>query len=242
MDKFIGVLGGMGTEATQFFYNTLISFSNAEVDQKHLKVLLFNNSKIPDRTNYILNNTDNPVFELVKTAKILENAEVDFIVMPCNTAHFFYEQIQNEVQIPIINVVLETVIELKRNYSKSVNVGLLATNGTIHADIYRKTFDKFNINLIYPDKDEQQIVNNMIYKIKSKQLNVTECLNNLINDFKKRENLGVIILGCTELSLIKNGITSGEIIDTNHLLALRSYVYAKNIEEISDCYNQKFNF
>ena len=97
MDKYIGVLGGMGTEATAYFYNRLVSLDDAKSDQEHLKVLLYNNSKIPDRTDYIINKVNNPVKELLDSVILLENAGVDFIVMPCNTSHYFYNELQRSI-------------------------------------------------------------------------------------------------------------------------------------------------
>lgn len=238
MNLFVGILGGMGTEATTYFYNKLMSYDKANSDQEHLKVMLYNNPGIPDRTEYILKKVNSPLNELIESAKILEKTGVDFIVMPCNTSHYFYSEIIKHVKIPFVNIIKEVALEIKSKNKNYINVGLLATKGTIRGNVYKKIFNQFSLNVIYPNENEQELINNTIYKIKSNNQIDFGNLKSKIRAFCSRENIDIIILGCTELSLIKNYIFDKDVnfIDSNEILAKRTYLYAKRIINISDFY------
>jgi aspartate racemase len=106
MEKTIGILGGMGPEATAYLFRKIIRHTKADKDQEHLKVIIFNNPKIPDRTDFILEKgTENPLPYLAEAAKELQRSGADFIIIPCNTAHYFYEDICRAVSIPVINMI-----------------------------------------------------------------------------------------------------------------------------------------
>ena len=241
MDQFVGILGGMGTDATTYFYNKLMELDIARNDQEHLKIMLYNNSKIPDRTNYILNQNKNPLNELVNSAKMLETAGVDFITLLCNTAHHFYNEIKCNLSIPILNIVYEIVFYLIRENKMDKRIGLLATKGTITADVYKKIFENHNLDVIYPSIIEQNVVNDFIYSIKMKKELELEKFNDILKDFYLKNNLDAIILGCTELTLIKDRLNFGSciVIDSCDLLVRRTYLYAKGIEDINQVYKLK---
>ena len=231
MDKFIGILGGMGTDATNYFYQLLHSYSDASCDQEHLNVLLYNHAKIPDRTHYILHEENNPTQHLVESAQLLENAKVDFIVIPCNTAHYFYEAISSKVDIPVINLIDEVLIEANTN-----KVGILATKGTIQSNLYGRYASKYKMDVVYPDHTLQEDINKIIYQIKE-GINVdVNVLNKQLQVFVEENNLNTIILACTELSLIVDQlkIDNTKIIDSNSLLAKLTYQYGKGIIPYKD--------
>ena len=235
MDKFVGILGGMGTEATSYFYAQLMSFVNATSDQEHLKVLLYNNSKIPDRTNYILNHTNSPLGELITSAKILEHAGVDFIVIPCNAAHHFYDEIKKNLSIPLIDITREVLAEIQINKQSKTTIGLCATTGAIKAAIYEKSFEAEGLKLYTPNELEQNVINEVIYDIKNKKHIDYDRLSSAINNFCLCHQINTLILGCTELSLIKNKLKLSGIVvmDSNTILAYRTYQYAKNMIEVT---------
>ena len=109
-EKILGVLGGVGPLATIYFADLVVKMTDAKTDQEHIAMVILNHASIPDRTDYILDKTKpNPLPVMIKDAKMLEDDKCSFIVIPCNTAHYFYEEIQKSVNIPIINILEETV-------------------------------------------------------------------------------------------------------------------------------------
>ena len=199
--KTIGILGGMGPLATATLFNNIILNTSANKDQEHIPILIHNNTKISDRTAYILDDEkENPKSELIKSAKILEEGGADFIIMPCNTAHFFYEDIQKEVKIPVINMIKEAISQIQEN-DLGKKVGLLSTDGTIKARVYHNLLEKENMEVVVPSKENQKHVMNLIYNIKEdiKQDN----LDGFYMAIKEMEDEGVdiIISGCTEVSV-----------------------------------------
>ena len=229
MSKFIGILGGMGTEATTYFYNKLISRSAGRNDQEHLKVILFNHSGIPDRTYYILHKEKSPVKELVEGVKVLNDAGVDFIVVPCNTAHYFYEDMVRQVDVPILHMIHEIGKVISLTPTKDKKIGVLATTGTVRSEIYSKIFGEYDLKTFFPNEVEQSLVNDFIYEIKKgKSRNFIE-FNHFLEKFFLDNKLTHIVLGCTEFSLIKNEIVNLEIeiIDSTELLVEKTYEYSR---------------
>jgi len=141
-EKIIGILGGMGPEATIDLFYKIIKFTPAEKDQEHLRIIIDNNPKIPDRTNAILGTGKDPLPELITTAKNLEKAGADFIIMPCNTAHYFISKIQKNISIPILNMIQETANDVKRVFPDFKKVCLFASKGTYKTKLYNTFFDK----------------------------------------------------------------------------------------------------
>lgn len=110
MKNSVGVLGGIGPLATVYFMDLIIRMTEAETDQEHINMLVSNHATIPDRTDYILGKSeDSPLKDMTDDAKMLEEAGCLFIVIPCNTAHYFFEDIERSVKIPVINIIKETI-------------------------------------------------------------------------------------------------------------------------------------
>jgi aspartate racemase len=205
--EMAGIIGGIGPEATSYFTSLLIKFRlpYAVKDQDHIPYLLFNNPQIPDRTEYILQQSENnPLPEIVKTGITLKNAGATFLVMTCNTAHTFAQAIESEVGLPLINMVDETAEYIHRKYGNNATVGLLATTGTIHAKLYQDALYKKSstIAVLTPENDEQTSVMNAIYDIKSNSVNErnTQELYDVASKLVSR-GASTIILGCTEIPL-----------------------------------------
>lgn len=217
--KKIGIIGGMGPMATVDLFYRIIKFTRAYSDLQHIHIIIDNNTSIPDRTNYILGSGPNPVLELIKSARFLENSGANFLLMPCNTAHFFYEYIQKSISIPLLNM-----IEITAKYCKSQNlsrVGLLSTAGTLKTRIYHDALIKEGITCETPNDEENDITMKYIYQYKSGILNndinpLLTIINNIIDKGANR-----IILGCTELPIICRCIkTDVPLINPVQLLAL----------------------
>ncbi|GAH56604.1 unnamed protein product, partial [marine sediment metagenome] len=143
-EKIIGILGGMGPEATIDLFYKIIKFTPAEKDQDHFRIIIDNNPKIPDRTAAILGKGEDPLPALQETARNLEKAGVDFIIIPCNTAHYFLPQIQKSVNIPVLNMIEETAKETRKRIFPIQKVGLLASMGIYKTEIYHQHFKKFH--------------------------------------------------------------------------------------------------
>ncbi|MBU4562061.1 amino acid racemase, partial [bacterium] len=158
-EKIIGILGGMGPEATIDLFYKIIKFTPAEKDQDHLRIIIDNNPKIPDRTAAILGKGEDPLPALRESARNLEKAGADFIVIPCNTAHYFLSSIQKNVKIPVLNMIEEAASETQQRIPQIKKVGLLASIGTYKTEIYHQQFKKFNIEVIYPnEKDKEEVM------------------------------------------------------------------------------------
>ena len=220
-EKIIGILGGMGPEATIDLFYKIIKFTPAEKDQNHLRIIIDNNPKIPDRTAAILGKGEDPLPALQETARNLERAGADFIIIPCNTAHYFLSSIQESVKIPILNMIEETVKETQKKNSSIKKVGLLASIGTYKTKIYHQQFKKFNIEVISPEEKDKEEVMKAIYAVKAGDL--SEGIK--ISIFKIAQKLidkgsEALIAGCTEIPLIlKEGDVSVPIIDPTRVLA-----------------------
>lgn len=206
-NKIIGILGGMGPEATANLFMQIIKSTQATVDQDHFRVIIDSNVKIPDRTKFILGLGESPVNAMVETGKNLEKANVDVGCIPCITAHYFIEDIQKELSFPLLNALEELNKFIKSNYPDAKKIGILATTGTIKTGLFEKYLT--NIDIIYPtEKYQKEKVMEAIYGkngIKSGNTGA-EPLNLLkdTSDHLIKNGAEIIISGCTEVSLVLN--------------------------------------
>ena len=220
-EKIIGILGGMGPEATIDLFYKIIKSTPAEKDQDHLRIIIDNNPKIPDRTTAILGKGEDPLPALQETARNLEKAGADFIIIPCNTAHYYISQIQESVNIPILNMIEETAKETQQRTPQIKKIGLLASMGTYKMEIYHQHFKKFNIEVISPEEKDKEEVMKVIYAVKAGDLS-EKVKKNIIQIAQKLIDKGAeaIIAGCTEIPLIlKEGDVPVPLIDPTKVLA-----------------------
>lgn len=218
----LGVIGGLGPIATAHFMELVIKMTDACTDQEHLDMIIYNFSSIPDRTSYILDNTKkNPLPDIIKIGKALTEQKVDFIAIPCITAHYFGDALQEEITAPVIHIVRETVAHLKEN--GITKAGIMATDGTITAGLFQKELENNGITPIVPSKDYQTDVMSLIYDcVKADKPADMEKFNRVKNELQKN-GAETIILGCTELSLIKRDYPIGKgFIDAMEVLAQKS--------------------
>ena len=198
MKKTIGIIGGMGPLATADLFEKIIANTQAGCDQDHIRVAIDSNTNIPDRTAAILHGGKDPVREMVRSALALEGMGADLLIMPCNTAHYFYDRITPFLNIPLLNMLEETADEIKAR--GIATVGLLATDGTIQAGVYDKPLASRGIQVLKPSPQGQQQVMDVIYKgVKAGnyQLDISGFLQTLDDLFARGAQ--VVILGCTEL-------------------------------------------
>lgn len=197
--KTIGIIGGMGPLATVDLFKKIVTLTEAEGDNEHIHIIIDNNTEIPDRTRHILNNGENPENHLIKSAVKLEMMGADVIIMPCNTAHYFYDSIVKFIKVPFLNMIEETAKEIMNKYPGYRRIGLLATEGTCRAGIYDRVFVKYGMEIIKPSDDRQQHVTNLIYDIKKGKtcIDLTG-MGKVLAELKSR-GIDTLILGCTEL-------------------------------------------
>jgi len=199
--KSLGVIGGMGPLATSVFFEKIIENTVANSDQEHINMVILNHAELPDRTKVILNQQEALFLNAVqKDIQLLETAGVAHIAIPCNTSHFFYDQMQEMTNVPIIHMVEETCKAIHRRFGDNSKVAILATNGTVQSGIYRMVCEKYNMKLHTPNQVSQEQVMNTIYSIKS-DLKVDEtAIEQIIKELVYEENCCCVILACTELS------------------------------------------
>ncbi len=223
--KIVGIIGGMGPGATALLFQKLIDYTDAENDAEHIHIVIDNNTAIPDRTAAILNGENTPAISICESGRKLERFGAELILIPCNTSHFFYDEIQSGLQVPVVNMLAETAkVCMENGWSK---VGVLATTGTCRTNIYEKELQKVGIQAIYPDKDGQERVMEIIYD----QVKAGKTINASVIDetLKKMSDEGAqaFILGCTELPFaIQQGYLGYEFVDSLDVLAKRAVVLA----------------
>lgn len=198
----LGIIGGLGPAASAFFYNRITEHTVASCDQEHLDILLFSHATIPDRTAAIESGDDEELLRLLdEDLKTLETLGAANIAIPCNTSHYFYEQMQSCVSVPIINMIHESVryaVETRSNVKK---IGIMATDGTIETKLYHKECEAFGITPYQPSKERQQDVMSLIYdEIKSGKEADTSKFERVMEEFISN-GCDVVLLACTELSV-----------------------------------------
>ena len=197
--KVIGILGGMGPLATADLFQKITLHTAASCDQDHPRVCIDSNTNISDRTAALLHGGADPVPEMVKSAQRLESIGADLLIMPCNTAHNFYDAVASSVSIPVLHMIAITRDALKSRGVKCA--GLLATDGTVQTGIYQRTFEGSGVELITPDNTEDQsAVMDIIYNgVKAGDLTHDATAFRAACEHLLARGAEVLILGCTEL-------------------------------------------
>ena len=196
--KTIGILGGMGPLATADLFQNIVLHTDAKSDQEHPRVCVDSNTNIADRTAALLRGGADPVPEMVASAKRLERIGADFLIMPCNTAHGFYDQIAAAVDIPVLHMIALTCDALKARGVQTA--GLLATDGTIETGIYQHVFDGSGIALLTPPAGDQAAVMDIIYNgVKAGDLAHDASAFRASCEHLLARGAETLILGCTEL-------------------------------------------
>lgn len=201
--KTLGVLGGMGPFATSVFFERIIDRTEASKDQDHLDMIILNHASLPDRTKSIFNQQKQPFLQMIeKDMIILEQAEVDNIVIPCNTTHYVYDEIQALTDIPVIHMVQSTVQHVHNRIKGNKKVAILATDGTVQSKVYQKEIMKTDMQLHELDDTMQKNVMDIIYHVKGNNSFKTKELDTIIDELVHNHSCDVIILACTELSTV----------------------------------------
>ena len=241
----IGILGGMGTQDGLDFCNKLAMLNRGKIDQEYPLFILYNKSNIPGRPESIglhaktLSTLPEKPKNIIKYNKVLksllvgcrslEKSGCKFIVIPCNTAHYWYKDLQNKIKIPIINMPKEVFKYTKKNCKKKSKIGLLATEGTLKTQIYSKLFEK-DFTIIKPTENlQKKSVNQAIKYVKMGNIRLAEKAIKPAINYLLKLKCKKIILGCTELPIaifafksFKNIKISKIFLDPNLILAVSS--------------------
>ena len=201
--KTIGIIGGMGPLATIDLYEKITINTRAEKDQDHIHIIIDSYPQIEDRTAYILHGGKNPKDKLIESAKRLESAGADALIMPCNTAHFFAKNIEKEVNIPLIHIVKSTAEAIKNKYPKANNIGLIATTGTLKSGVYADILKDYGYNIIELNEIIENNIMDCIYKgVKAGKTEEYVPLFQKCVDEITDMGADVLIAGCTEIPIL----------------------------------------
>lgn len=198
----LGILGGMGPQATQVFYQRILDRTDAACDQEHLPTLILSDTAMPDRTAAILGGDAEGCYSrLLADAKLLEGAGCTALAIPCNTSHFFADRLQSEISAPIIHMIRETARTLAAGGKK--RVGILATDGTIQAGLYQKECAALGVEAVAPAPEIQRLVMSIIYdEIKRGEQGSREKFAAIDRHLRELSCDGAV-LACTELSVFR---------------------------------------
>lgn len=202
MKKSIGILGGMGPMATADLFQKITAFTDAAGDSGHIRVYIDSNASIPDRTAAILNGGEDPVPAMADSLRKLELCGADCVIMPCNTAHYFLPRLEPETKLPFLSMV-EAAAEACRTRFPGKTAGILATRGTLSAELYQKALSARGVPFLTPDEREREALMEVIYrgvKAGAPPSRYQEDFRSVIGGMTSR-GAECFLLACTELPL-----------------------------------------
>ncbi len=203
-DRVIGIIGGMGPEATAALFIKIIKATRVERDQDHFRIVIDCNPKIPDRTAAILGKGESPVPAIVEAGKNLEKMGAEIALIPCNASHYYFNEIQSRLKIPVVNMIAELAVYINKVYPHVKKAGLLATTGTIKASLYQKYMPDLQIICPDPASQEGKVMKAIYGESGIKAGNTGDEPMRLLADAANEliaAGAEVIIAGCTEIGL-----------------------------------------
>ena len=203
-EQIVGVIGGMGPEATVDLLRHIIRLTPAREDNDHIRCVVDNNAKIPSRIKALCENSGiSPVPALCETGRKLEAYGADFLIMPCNTAHYYFDELQAAVSIPVLNILDCAVAAAVRRIAGLRRIGLLATTATVKTGLYAERFARAKVELVLPDAAHQQATLDLINDIKAGETGSAsrDRLRALVAHLAEA-GAQAVVLGCTELGLV----------------------------------------
>ncbi len=202
----VGILGGMGPMATVDLFEKIVRYTPAHVDQEHLKIIIYNNPQIPSRIDAIIKEAESPRDELIRSAQLLEKMGANFLVMPCNTAHYWYQDIRNAINIEMIHMIENTAkwVAEQASNKKAEKIMLFASDATVKTEIYQKGFSVKGLKILTPSTDEQKLISLAIEQVKAGYIEKNQLLGKMSNMISRYCNMRVrsFIAGCTEIPLL----------------------------------------
>ncbi len=218
--KAIGIIGGMGPEATLDLFGKLIRHTDASCDAEHIRVYIDCHTGIPDRTRAILKGGESPVPYIVESAEKLAAMGADFLLLPCNTSHYYYDEISARSPVPVVNMIRTAAEALKAE--GVTRVGILATDGTLRSDVYQRELAACGVDSVCPEGEEQRAVMRLIYEgIKANAPTFDTTPVERVLTQLRQQGAQRIVLGCTELpvAFARYGIDTADTVDATDILA-----------------------
>ena len=228
--KIVGVLGGMGPDATVDFMTKVIALTPADKDQDHLHMLVDHNPTVPNRQTFILGGDEDPGPAMAAMARRLEAAGADFLVIPCNTAYAFQKSILDVISIPLISIIDESIDAIGEKAPDAKAVGLLATNGCLQAGVYQSAMAAKDLVAVMPEGDELEQLMTLVNGIKAghKGSDVSASMRKLAEALIGR-GAAAIIAGCTEIPLVlDDSMLEVPLISSTDVLAQRTVQFAQS--------------
>jgi len=234
MARVVGILGGMGPEATVDLFGKIVRNTPAARDQDHLRIVVENDPTIPDRTAAIFEGGPDPVPAMLEAGRRLVRAGVDFIVIPCNTAHYYYDRLTAGLDVPILHIMEETADLIARRHPAARRVGLLATTGTVRAGLYDRALAARGLEVIHVAPSVQEMVMRAIYGRDGIKAGVYDGPREILIAAGRalaEDGADVVVAGCTEIPLVlKEGMLPVPVIDATEALALAAVAEALGLE------------
>ncbi|MFP4201033.1 MAG: aspartate/glutamate racemase family protein [Clostridia bacterium] len=220
----VGIVGGMGPEATADLFMKIIRATPATCDQDHLPVVIVSDPSVPDRTQAVLGDGEDPLPTMVRSARACVTAGADFLVMPCNTAHCFYLGLAESVDVPVLHMMEEVARFFETRHPEIRRVGLLATTGTVKIGLYQEALSENGIEVLVPNERDQESVMEGIYGEKGVKCGYYDEPRNLFVSVARRlvdRGADAIISGCTEipLALSQDDLEDTVVVDPTEVLA-----------------------
>jgi len=232
-EKIVGIIGGMGPEATIDFMQRLVRLTSAEDDIDHIHTIVDNDPKIPSRIKAIIEGGGkSPEQHMIKMARRLESFGADILLLPCNTAHYYYPALQDSVHIPVLNMIKLTVNAVMHRFPSAHIVGLLASDAIRITGVYDNFLRKHSLRAVYPEPHEQQRLMRVIKDVKAGKAG--EAVRKVFEGVVANITAGgaeVIVIACTELSVIAGTTFVLPVIDALEVLAEHTVAVVKHGEE-----------
>ncbi len=234
MQKTVGILGGMGPLATVDLFAKIVENTPAVLDQDHLRIIIDNNPQIPPRVEAILGDGPSPLPAMTESARLLAAAGADFIIMPCNTAHFWLAELRAVTSIPIHSMIDNAAAFVAERHGElSGRILLLATEATVSLNLYQQAFAAKGMALQLPDPDEQKMLDKAVRRVKAGELADNPYLgelNVMLARFAEA-GTGAALAGCTEVPLLFPFFTDG-LTKLDATLLLAKMVVARGLGEV----------
>lgn len=223
-EKIVGILGGMGPDATVDLFQKILRATPAARDQDHLRILIDCNSKIPDRNEAFLGRGEDPFPALRESAQLLERAGAHLIAIPCNAAHGWHDRVQGAVTVPVLHIMEATADLVRARYPAVGRVGLLAATVTVRVGLYQRALERYGIASLIPDDSSQGEVMRVIRAVKAgDQGSETRRLIREQANGLAAQGAQAVIAGCTEIPLVLGEAdASVPVVDATLALALRA--------------------
>jgi aspartate racemase len=233
-DLTIGVIGGLGPEAAVDFFAKLVKATPAKIDQEHLRILIDNNPKVPNRNDAIAGKGPSPAPHLAEAARGLARAGADFVVMACNTAHAFEREIRAACPVPFVSMIEETADEVARRFQGAGAIGVIAAAGCVDAGLYQNALAARGFRCLVPEGDLRAQFMDLVYRIKAGDTGPSVAAGmRRIGEALIAQGAEAIVAGCTEVPLVlAPDALSRPLLDATDHLARRAVAYARRELEL----------